>query len=59
MQMKNATNEILSQIVKTLDEAGYSVSEVDSGDYCLEVVAKKDNTKLLIKTLLNVDSREA
>ena len=61
MKMKNETNEILSQIVKTLDDAGYSVSEVDSGDYCLEVVAKKDNTKLLIKTLLNVDSerREA
>jgi len=56
MKMKNQTNEVLSQILKTLDEAGYSVSEVDSEDYCLEVVAKKDNVKLLIKTLLNVDS---
>jgi len=56
MKMKNETNEILSQILKTLDEAGYSVSEVDSEDYCLEIVAKKGNIKLLIKTLLNVDS---
>lgn len=56
MKMKNPANEILSQILKTLDEAGYSVSEVDSEDYCLEVVAKKDNVKLLVKTLLNVDS---
>lgn len=39
-----------------MDEAGYSISEVDSEDYCLEIVAKKGNIKLLIKSLTNIDS---
>uniref|UniRef100_A0A7C3F2N8 Putative HTH-type transcriptional regulatory protein ENS19_07240 n=1 Tax=Candidatus Methanomethylicus mesodigestus TaxID=1867258 RepID=A0A7C3F2N8_9CREN len=54
--MKHKSNEILCKVLKTLDEAGYSISEVDSEDYCLEIVAKKGNIKLLIKSLTNIDS---
>jgi len=53
--MKDDSNEILVQILRILDKAGFTVSEVDS-DYCLEIVAKRGNVKLLIKTLENVDN---
>jgi len=53
--MKDESNEILVRILRILHKAGFTVSEVDS-DYCLEIVAKKGNVKLLIKTLENVDN---
>jgi putative transcriptional regulator len=53
--MRDDSNEILVQILRILDKAGFTVSEVDS-DYCLEIVAKRGNVKLLIKTLENVDN---
>jgi len=51
--MKDESNDILVHILRILDKAGFTVSQVDS-DYCLEIVAKKGNVKLLIKTLENV-----
>jgi putative transcriptional regulator len=54
--MKASPNEILVQILRILQKAGFSVSQVDSEDYCFEIVAKKDNVKLLIKTSENIDN---
>lgn len=54
--MKGPSNDILVEILRILQKGGFSVSEVDSEDYCFEVVAKKDNVKLLIKTSDNVDN---
>jgi putative transcriptional regulator len=53
--MKEESNEILVSILRILDKAGFIISQVDS-DYCLEIVAKKGDVKLLIKTLNNVDN---
>jgi putative transcriptional regulator len=55
--MKEESNEILINILRILDKAGFTISQVDS-DYCLEIVAKKGNIKLLIKTLENVDDEQ-
>jgi putative transcriptional regulator len=59
--MKGSSKDTLIEILRILHQAGFSLSEVDSEQYCLELVAKKGDVKLLIKTLENVDSerREA
>ncbi len=59
--MKGDSKDTLVEVLRILHQAGFSISEVDSEQYCLELVAKKGGVKLLIKTLENVDSerREA
>jgi putative transcriptional regulator len=54
--MRDGSKGTLVRILRTLQDAGFSLSEVDSEDCCLEVVAKKGGTKLLIKTLDNADN---
>jgi predicted transcriptional regulator len=54
--MKGSSKGTLIEILRILHQAGFSLSEVDSEKYCLELVAKKGDVKLLIKTLENVDS---
>lgn len=59
--MKGSSKDTLIEILRILHQAGFSISEVDSEQYCLELVAKKGDVRLLIKTLENVDNerREA
>jgi putative transcriptional regulator len=59
--MKGSSKDTLIEALRILHQAGFSISEVDSEQYCLQLVAKKGDVKLLIKTLENVDSerREA
>lgn len=54
--MKGSSKDTLIEILKILHQAGFSISEVDSEQYCLELVAKKGGVKLLIKTLENIDN---
>jgi putative transcriptional regulator len=56
MKMRDGPNEILIDALRVLHKAGFSISEVESGEYCLEIVAKKGKVRLLIKTSENVDT---
>jgi len=56
--MKGSSKDTLIEILRILHQAGFSLSEVDSEQYCLELVAKKGDVRLLIKTLENVDSEK-
>jgi len=53
---KHLPDKILVSILRILQKAGFSVSEIASEDYCFEVVAKKGDQKLLIKTSENIDN---
>lgn len=53
---KHLTNKVLINILRILQKAEFSVSEIISEDYCFEVVAKKGCLKLLIKTSDNIDN---
>jgi len=55
--MKKAPRDVLVEILRTLQSAGFALYEVDS-DYCLQIVAKRGDTKLLIKTTTNVDNEK-
>ncbi|MDI9644094.1 MAG: helix-turn-helix domain-containing protein [Candidatus Verstraetearchaeota archaeon] len=54
--MKPLSVGLVGNILRVLEEAGFVASEVDSSDYCLQIVAKKGNLKLLIKSSENIDS---
>ncbi len=49
------SKDTLIEILRVLHQAGFSISEVDSEQYCLQLVAKKGDVKLIIKTLENID----
>jgi putative transcriptional regulator len=53
--MTKVSRDILVEILRILHSAGFALYEVDS-DYCLQIVAKRGDTKLLIKTTINVDN---
>ncbi len=55
--MKQISRGTLVEILRTLHKAGFALYEVDS-DYCLQIVAKRGDTKLLIKTTINVASEK-
>jgi len=59
--MMGNSKDTLIEILRILHQAGFSISEVDSEQYCLQLVAKKGGVKLIIKTLENIDTerREA
>jgi putative transcriptional regulator len=54
--MRDGSKGTLVTILRILQGVGFSLSEVASEDCCLEVVAKKGSTKLLIKTIDNADN---
>lgn len=56
MGMRSTSSSLLGGILKTLEEAGFVASEISSSGYCLEIVAKKGNIKLLIKSSENIDA---
>jgi putative transcriptional regulator len=48
---------ILESVTKILSKAGYSVTDlIETRPRCFDVVAKKDETVLLLKVLYNIDS---
>jgi putative transcriptional regulator len=53
--MMGNSKDTLIEILRILHKAGFSISEVDSEQYCLQLVAKKGGVKLIIKTLENID----
>ncbi|MGQ9759330.1 MAG: transcriptional regulator [Candidatus Methanomethylicaceae archaeon] len=55
--MKQLSRDILVEILRILHRAGFSLYEVDS-DYCMQIVAKRRDTKLLIKATINVDNEK-
>jgi putative transcriptional regulator len=59
--MMGSSKDTLIEILRILHQAGFSISEVGSEQYCLQLVAKKGSTKLIINTLENIDTerREA
>ncbi len=54
--MRPQSASLIGKILRALDEAGFLASEISSRDYCVQIVAKKGTTKLLIKSSENVDS---
>lgn len=54
--MRPQSGGLIGDILKTLEEAGFLASEITSRDYCIQIVAKRGITKLLIKSSENVDS---
>ncbi len=54
--MRQRPAGLVGSVLRALEEADFVASEITSQEYCLQIVAKKDNTKLLIKTSENVDS---
>lgn len=56
MVMRPQSASLIGDILRTLEEAGFIASEITSRDYCIQIVAKKGETKLLIKSSENVDS---
>lgn len=59
--MMGSSKDTLIEILRILHKAGFTISEVDSERYCLQLVAKKGGVKLIINTLENIDTerREA
>jgi len=54
--MMGSSKDTLIEILQILHRAGFSISEVDSEQCCLQLVAKKGDVKLIINTLENIDT---
>ncbi|MCS7098636.1 MAG: helix-turn-helix domain-containing protein [Candidatus Methanomethyliaceae archaeon] len=55
--MRRKIANILSEISSILNRAGFTVYTVLS-DYCVQVVAKKNDTRLLLRAVINVDNEK-